>query len=133
MSTAFTTQYHFQVPPLCSLPFRTRCSTSYIAHCSMLSQVQLFATPWTMAHQAPLSMARILEWVSMPSSRGSSQPRDQTCVSCGSCIGRWILYLLTHLYRETYLQSRNRSTDLKEQTLRLPREEGGWDELEDWG
>ena len=29
---------------------------------------------------------RILEWVAMPSSRGSSQPRDQTCVSCASCI-----------------------------------------------
>ena len=33
------------------------------------------------AHQAPLSMgilqARILEWVAMPSSRGSSQPREQ--------------------------------------------------------
>ena len=26
--------------------------------------------------------ARILEWVTMPSSRGSSQPRDQTQVSC---------------------------------------------------
>ena len=26
--------------------------------------------------------ARILEWVAMPSSRGSSQPRDQTLVSC---------------------------------------------------
>ena len=37
------------------------------------------ATPWTVACQAPLSMgifqARILEWVAMPSSRGSSQPR----------------------------------------------------------
>ena len=30
--------------------------------------------------------ARILEWVAMPSSRGSSQPRDRTQVSCGSCI-----------------------------------------------
>ena len=29
----------------------------------------------------------------MPSSRGSSQPRDQTCVSYVSCIGRQILYL----------------------------------------
>ena len=42
--------------------------------------------PWTAACQAPLSMgilqARILEWVAMPSSRGSSQPRDQTHVSC---------------------------------------------------
>ena len=38
------------------------------------------------AHQASLSMgilqARILEWVSMLSSRGSSPPRDWTCVSC---------------------------------------------------
>ena len=25
--------------------------------------------------------ARILKWVAMPSSRGSSQPRDQTCIS----------------------------------------------------
>ena len=39
--------------------------------------------------------ARILEWVAMPSSRGSSQPRDQTHVSCISCIGRRILYHCT--------------------------------------
>ena len=49
-----------------------------------------FATPWTVARQAPLSMgilqARLLEWVAMPSSRGSSQPRDQTRVSYSSCI-----------------------------------------------
>ena len=35
-----------------------------------LSHVQLFATPWTVGCQAPLSMgilqARILEWVAMP-------------------------------------------------------------------
>ena len=30
--------------------------------------------------------ARILEWVAMPSSRGSSQPMDQNCISGGSCI-----------------------------------------------
>ena len=39
----------------------------------------------SVAHQAPLSMgilqARILEWVAMSSSRGSSQPRDWTRVS----------------------------------------------------
>ena len=33
--------------------------------------------------------ASILEWVAMPSSRGFSQPRDQTHVSYVSCIGRW--------------------------------------------
>ena len=36
--------------------------------------------------------ARILEWVTMPSSRGSSWPRDWTRVSFVFCIGRWVLY-----------------------------------------
>ena len=44
-----------------------------------LSRVWPFATPWTVACQAPLSMG-ILQ-VAMPSSRGSSQPRDRTQVS----------------------------------------------------
>ena len=35
---------------------------------------------------------RILEWVAISSSRGSSQSRDQTLVSCLSCIGRWIFF-----------------------------------------
>ena len=46
---------------------------------------QLFTTPWTAACQAPLStrilQARILEWVAMPSFRGSSQLREWTQVS----------------------------------------------------
>ena len=37
-------------------------------------------------------VARILEWVALPSSRGSSQPRDQTHVSYVSHIGRQALY-----------------------------------------
>ena len=60
--------------------------------CAVLSDV-LFVTPWTGARQTPLSLgilqARNLKWVAMPSSRGSSQPRDQTHVSC---IGRQTLY-----------------------------------------
>ena len=40
--------------------------------------------------------ARILEWVAMPSSRGASQPRDRTQVSCVSCIGRQVLYHQHH-------------------------------------
>ena len=31
--------------------------------------------------------AGILKWVATP-----SQPRDQTCISYVSCIGRWVLY-----------------------------------------
>ena len=34
--------------------------------------------------------ARILEWVVISYSRGSSWPRDPTRFSCISCIGRWI-------------------------------------------
>ena len=40
---------------------------------------------------------RILEWVAMSSSRGSSQPRDWTHVSYIPCIGKQILYHLCHL------------------------------------
>ena len=51
---------------------------------SLITLFEIVA-PWTVACQALLSMgilqARILEWVAMPSSRGSSQPRDQTQVS----------------------------------------------------
>ena len=50
-----------------------------------LSVMSDSATPWTVARQAPLSMgilqARRPEWVAMPSSRGSSQPRDLTQVT----------------------------------------------------
>ena len=41
--------------------------------------------------------ARILEWVAMPSSRGSSRPREGTHVSYVSCIGRQVLYHWCHL------------------------------------
>ena len=57
--------------------------------CAVLGLVSVLsesATPWTVARQAPLSMgilqARILGRVAMPSSRGSSRPRDQTQVPC---------------------------------------------------
>ena len=55
--------------------------------CCVLSHsvVSDSVTPWTVARQAPLSMwilqARILEWVAMSSSKGSSQPRDRTQIS----------------------------------------------------
>ena len=39
---------------------------------------------------------RILEWVAIFSSRGFYRPRDRTHVSCVSCLGRWILYQLSH-------------------------------------
>ena len=66
----------------------------------LLSRAQLFATPWTAAHQAPLFMgilwAGILGWVAISSSRGSSRPRGGNGVSC---IGWWILH---HWPPDTY-------------------------------
>ena len=63
--------------------------------CLVAQLYQIFATPWTVAYQAPLSMeilqARMLEWVAMPSCRGSSRPRDRTWVAYVSCIGRHVL------------------------------------------
>ena len=58
------------------------CST----HCNPMG----CSRPGSFVHG--ISQARILEWIAMPSSRGSSQPKDWTCGSCVSCIGRQILY-----------------------------------------
>ena len=63
-----------------------------------LMLVLLFATPWTVAYQALRSLsvygvfqARVLEWVAISFSRGSSQPRDRTLVSrtAGRCFTIW--------------------------------------------
>ena len=73
--------------------FLSPFSSPLLVCCAVLScfsHVQLFETLWAIARQAPLSMgihqARILEWVAMPSSRGSLRPRDQTHISFGSPI-----------------------------------------------
>ena len=57
-----------------------------------LGHVWLGATPWTVAHQAPLSMGfprqENCSGVAISSPRGSAPPRGWTQVSC---TGRWIL------------------------------------------
>ena len=72
------------------------CVCVYVrTHVRMFGCVWLFVSPWTIAHVHGILQARLLEWVAIPSSRGSSQPRDQTRVSCVSCMGNWILYHCT--------------------------------------
>ena len=51
--------------------------------------------PGSSVHGIP--PARILEWVALPSSRGSARSRGQTHVSYVSCIGRQVLYHYCHL------------------------------------
>ena len=63
--------------------------------CPTLYDPMDYSSPDSSVHG--LSQAIILEWVAMPSSGGSSQSRDQTCVSCVSCIGRQVLYVQRHL------------------------------------
>ena len=88
----------FCPPLLNSVPTcfsRPPAKVAFLGACmlSRFSRVQLFATPWTVAHQAFLSMgvlkARILDWVSVPFSKGSSWTRDQTHISYISCTGRF--------------------------------------------
>ena len=54
--------------------------------CSSTSVLSDSETICTVAHQVPHSTGCYREWVAMPSSRGSSQLRDQTSVCCISCI-----------------------------------------------
>ena len=73
----------------------------YVHACSVSSVMSNSATLWTVAHQALLSMgilqARILEWVDMPSSRGSFWPRNWTHISYVSCIGRLFFTTRSHI------------------------------------
>ena len=76
--------------------------------------------PWTVAHQAPLSMefsqARTLEQVAISFCKGSSRPTDQTCISCILCIGRWVLYQLSH---NLSISTKKRAVVLMEIVLNL--------------
>ena len=66
---------------LCN-PSRRLCSWLCACMQSRFSLVQLCATLWAIGSPVHVILqARTLEQVAVPSSRGSSQPRDQTCVS----------------------------------------------------
>ena len=75
----------------------THTHTHTHTHCCVCAQLCL--TLWSPVNCSPpgssvhgIFQARILELVAITFSRGSSWPRDWTCVSCICCIGRWILY-----------------------------------------
>ena len=67
--------------------------------CQMLSHVWLFTTPVDCSPQGSsvyeILQARILQWVVIPFSRVSSQPRDWTLVSC--IVGRFFFFLILFL------------------------------------
>ena len=69
----------------------------------LLSHVQLFFDPMDCSPPGSsvreISQARILEWVATSFSRGSSQPRDQTHVSC--IAGRFFTTEPAHLPKKS--------------------------------
>ena len=70
----------------------------YVCACvyaQLLSRMQLFATPWTIVHQTPLSMGfpRQKYWRGFPfPSPGVLPDPEIEPTSVTSCIGRQILY-----------------------------------------
>ena len=65
------------------------CVLAYTGTCTLI-RIQLFMTPWPVAHQAPLSMEfSRQEYGSLLPFPPPGDLPDQTCVAC---ISRWIIY-----------------------------------------
>ena len=68
----------------------------YAQSCPILCDPMDYSPPGSSGSSAHgIFQARILEQVAISYSRGSSLPRDRTCISWVSCVGRWILYHCT--------------------------------------
>ena len=60
------------------------CCAQSLQLCPILCNPSDYSPTVSSVHA--ILQARILEWVATPSSKGSSQPRVQTSISCFSCI-----------------------------------------------
>ena len=76
---------------VCIFPTASFCACSVMSN--FLPPHGLQRLPDSSVHG--IFLARLLEWVALSYSRGSSWLRDRTYVSCLSCIGRQILYHCT--------------------------------------
>ena len=76
-------------PPTLPRPSPVQCECAQ--SCPTLCDPKDCNPPGSIVHE--IFQTRVLEWVAIFSSRGPSRPRDQALISCGSCIGRRILYL----------------------------------------
>ena len=76
----------------------------------MLSHVRLFVTPWTVAHQAPLSMElpRQKYWTGFPTLGGLLNPGTEPVFPC-ICLIHWQAdcLLLHHLRGKDYIINDN--------------------------
>ena len=98
-----TTEATSQQQQLPAVEWSVLVGRGYVPVCDTLDAASQVAsvcpTLWDPVDRSPpgscvhgILQARILEWVAMPSSSGSSQPRDGTGVSCVSCTGRQVLH-----------------------------------------
>ena len=75
---------------VCSQPACSAAAAESLQSCPTLCDPMNCSLSGSSVHG--ILQARILEWVAISCSRGSSWSRDQTCLSCISYTGRWILY-----------------------------------------
>ena len=100
--TFCTLFFQHEWKPLVSFCISLQFVLLAISEVKSLSRVRLFATPWTVAYQAVayqncnlsihgIFQARVLQWVAISFSRGSSRPRNLTQVSriAGRCFTIW--------------------------------------------
>ena len=97
-------RYHLSCPILfeCSVPWDTLRAKTLNSVCVLVAQsYPTLRNPWTVAHQAPLSMGFSSQeyWSGLlsPPPRDLSNPRAEPMSPESSAPARWILYLLNHL------------------------------------
>ena len=89
---------HVQMPAACDRAEENPSTTEHLSGVTVLSLQSCptlcdpvdCSSPGSSIHG--ILQARIPEWVPIPSSRGTSRPRDRTCVSFASCTGGRVLY-----------------------------------------
>ena len=88
------------------------CVYPYVPYASSLQYVQLFATPWTVAHQAPLPMvfSRQESWGGLPCPPPKDLPNPgiYMCVYVCVCIYMYI-DIYTYRYRFLLIQRKESS------------------------
>ena len=74
-----------------SVPLCARMHAKLLQSCATLIN-SMDGSPPGSSEVHGILQARILEWVAIPFTRGSSKLRNQTCGSYVSCMGRRVLY-----------------------------------------
>ena len=80
--------------------FKNTMCAKWLQWCPTLCDPTNYSPPGSSVHR--ILQARILEWVAMPFSGVSSQPRDRNSVSYVSCAGMHGLYHQHHLGKQKH-------------------------------